>query len=101
VLDKLNKAVDRQEAKLQIESLEADLLRMETNHGKLVADYNAMDERAQQLFEARGKKGPYKPSAQELMQKGNTLETIKAGKANIDRLKADINKARSVIADVD
>jgi Zn-dependent M32 family carboxypeptidase len=101
VLDKLNKAVDRQEAKLQIESLEADLLRMKVNHEKLVNDYQGIEERSQRAWEARGKKGAFKLSEAELVQKNQAANTIKAGKENIARLEADINKARSVIADVD
>ena len=101
VLDKLNKAVDRQEAKLQIESLEADLLRMEVNHGKLVHDYQGIEERSQEAWDARGKKGAFRLSPQELTQKDQAMQTIKAGNDNIARLKADIAKARGVIADVE
>src|SRR5882672_11288249 len=66
VLDKLNKVVDRQEAKLQIEGLELDLLRMENNHEKLVHDYQGIEERSQQAWEDRNKKGAFKLSPQDL-----------------------------------
>jgi len=101
VLDKVNKAVDRQEAKLQIEGLEADLLRMKVNHDKLVRDYQAIEERSQRVWETRGKKGAFKLSEQELVQKEQAMLTIKAGKENLARLEADIVKARGVIADKD
>jgi hypothetical protein len=99
--DKLNKVVDRQEAKLQIEGMEADLLRMETNHAKLVQDYQGIEERAQKAWELRGKKGAFKLSETELTHKAQAMNTIEAGKVNIARLKADIAKARSVVADVE
>ena len=101
VLDKLNKAVDRQEAKLQIENLEADLLRMEVNHGKLVQDYQGIEDRAQKAWDVRGKKGSFRLSEQELVHKEQAMQTIAAGKVNVARLKADIAKARGVIADVE
>jgi len=96
LLDKLNSATDRQEAKLQVESMEADLVRMEVNHAKLVKDYQEIESRAEKMWNARGKKGAFKLSEPELVQKTQAMNTIEAGKENIARLKAEIAKVRAI-----
>jgi Zn-dependent M32 family carboxypeptidase len=96
LLDKLTSSVDRQEARLSLEGLELDLKRMEANHDKLVQDFSGIEERAQQAWENRGKKGRFALSAQELTQKQQAMNTIAAGKENIARLKADIEKVRAI-----
>lgn len=101
VFDKLNKVVDRQEAKLQIEGIEADLKRMRDNHNRLVTDFGAIEERAQETWEKRGKRGPFKLSDTEEAQKKQAMNNIEAGKANIANLEALLTKARGVVLDVE
>ena len=96
LLDKLNQATDRQEAKLQVEAMEADLVRMKVNHGKLIKDYSEIEVRAQKMWETSNKKGPFKLSEPELVQKMQSINTIEAGKENIARLEAEIAKVRAV-----
>jgi len=66
-----------------------------------VHDYQGIEDRSQKAWEDRNKKGAFKLSPQELQQKQQAMQTIKAGKENIARLKESIAKARGVVADVD
>ena len=101
VFDKLNKVVDRQEAKLQLEEMEANLLRTQKNLKHMSEDYGRIEERAQQAWDARGKKGAFKLSEPELVQKTQAKGLIERTQDEIKRLEADIARARGVVADVD
>ena len=101
VFDKLNKVVDRQEAKLQLEELEANLARSEKTLRHASQDYSGIEERAQKAWEERGKKGAFKLSEPELQKKVQSVDVLNRLKEEIERLKADLVKARGVVHDVD
>jgi hypothetical protein len=101
VFDKLNKVVDRQEAKLQLEELEARLALSQKNLKNMSADFDRIEERAQKAWDDRGKKGAFKLSEAELTQKKQARGLIERTKEEVARLEADISRARGVVADVD
>ena len=101
VLDKLNKAVDRQEATLQLEGLEIDLDKHRKKLTQMSEDYQNIEERAQKAWDARGKKGAFRLSEIELTQKVQAGDLLKRMKEEITRLEKEVDKARGVIADVE
>ena len=101
ILDKLNKVVDRQEAKLQVEGLEANLDMHKQKLANMAEDYARIEDKAQAAWEARGKKGAFKLSEAELNQKTQAVALIERTKDEIKRLEDEIAKARGVISDVE
>lgn len=101
VVDKLNKVVDRQEAKLQIDSIEADLKRMRDNYARQVHDFQQVELHAEEAWGKRGKRGAFKLSETEERNKKQAEQNIEAGKANIKHLEDLLAKTRGVVADVE
>lgn len=96
VIDKLTKAVDRQEARLQLEALEADLARSKKNLLRASEDFQHIEARAQKAWEQRGKKGAFRLSEAELTQKSQAVGLIERLKEEVTRLEEAIAKARGI-----
>lgn len=92
LLDKLGRAVDRQEAFYKKKDLVLGLAHEKKLLAQLTEDYNRIDGRSQVAWEAKGKKGPHKLSPQEEQQKG-------AAEVNIKRYKESIAKIENEIAE--
>ena len=101
VLDKLNKVVDRQEAKLQLEGLDLDLDKHRKKLVHMAEDFQNIEARAERAWNERGKKGAFRLSEAELTQKTQAGDLLKRMKEEIARLEVEIAKVRGVIADVD
>lgn len=94
VVDKLTRVVDRQEAKLQVESWSVELETRQRNLNHMLEDYQRIEVKAQQAWESRGKKGAFRLSEQELGAKNQAHANISRAREEIERLKNEIAKAR-------
>lgn len=101
VADKLTRVVNRQEAKLQLESWSAELETRHRNLNHMLEDYQRIEVRAQEAWENRGKKGAFRLSEQDLQAKVQANANIKRAQEEIKRLESEIAKARGVVADVE
>lgn len=101
VLDKLGKAVDRQEAKYGLEALKANLEVHEKTLKQLEEDFTRIGEASQATWAARGKKGAPELNANERAQKTTTETNIKRYRTEILRIKADIAQHEATVAKVD
>ena len=101
VLDKMSTAIDRQEAKANLEGLEAEQALEEKTLKAMEEDYLAVPARARAAWQASGRKGEYKPSPQEQAQKGQAEQGIKRFRESIEKRKGAIAKCRATIAKVD
>ena len=101
VLDKLATSIDRQEAKANLEGLEAEQALEEKTLKQMEEDYAAIPERAEAAWQASNKKGPYRPSPQEAAQKIQAANGIKQYRERIKKRVAEIAKCQGIIAKVD
>lgn len=101
VLDKFSKAIERQEAKSNLEENLANLAVEELQFKNAKEDYANIEPRSQKLWEDRGKRGPWKLGNDEAMQKQTAKITIDRFGQAIDKRKAEIRKLQAVIAEGD
>ena len=99
VLDKLAKASDRQEAKLQLESLQDELKKHESNLQRMIEDYQSIEARSEEQWVKRGKRGEHKLTDAERSQKSTAKTNIERWREEIKKIQVLIEKARGVIAD--
>lgn len=98
MLDKLSKAVDRQEAKASLEAEEANLALEEKTLKQQREDFVAIEERAQTAWEHSRKKGPWPGlTAAEAAQKGTAATNIRRFEEAITKRKAEIAKLKALI----
>jgi len=95
-LDKMTKSVDRQQAKLDMEELLANLAQEEKTLKGLEEDFLAIEPRAQAVWNAR-KNGPFKLSQQELAQKATARTNIERFREAIAKRNAEIAKCQARI----
>src|SRR5215472_1895592 len=98
VLDKLAKASDRQEAKLQLESLQDELKKHESNLQRMIEDYQSIEARSEEQWVKRGKRGEHKLTDAERSQKSTAKTNIERWREEIKKIQVQIAKARGVIA---
>jgi hypothetical protein len=101
VIDKLSAATDRQEAKAQLEGLLAEQALEEKTLREMENEFLKIPDRAEALWQASGKKGPYKPSPAEVTQRGQAEQGIRRFRESIVKRTAEISKCQAVIAKVD
>lgn len=99
-LDKLGAAIDRQEAKYRLESLQAELAQHEKTAKALEEDYTGIEARAAAEWKRRGKKGESTLSDNERAQKSTAKTNIERYRVEITKIKAEIGKCEAVIAEV-
>jgi ribosomal 50S subunit-associated protein YjgA (DUF615 family) len=100
-LDKLGSAIDRQEAKYQLEGLRVSLEMHEKTLTQLEEDYGRIDAKATADWLRAGRKGDPKLNANEQAQKGNAEQNIKRYRTEILKVKAEIGKCEASVAKVD
>lgn len=98
VIDKLGRAVDRQEAKYRLDALLITLKQHEDTLAQLKDDYANIEVRNAAEWRTRGKKGDPQLSANEQAQKSNAAQNIKRYGVEINKLKADIEACKATIA---
>jgi len=101
IIDKLSVSIDRQEAKANLEGLEAEQALEEKTLKQMEEDFTAIPGRAEAQWIAGGRKGQYKPSPQEAAQKLQAENGIKRFRESIKKRAVEIAKCRGVIAKVD
>lgn len=101
VLDKFGAAVDRQEAKEQLEAMQVDQALEERTLKSMEEDFTALPERLQAQWEASSKRGPYKQSPAELAQRGQAEVGIRRYRESIAKRAVEIGKCEAVIAKVE
>ena len=97
-LDKLTRAVDRQEAKANLEQAKRHLEQVTETLAKLEADYTRIDERNATEWKVKGKKGEPQLNQTELAAKGTAHTNIKEYRNQIDKAKAQIKEYEAEIA---
>lgn len=100
-LDKLGKAIDRQDAKYRLDALLVTMEAHEKTLHQLEEDFNRIDTDASAAWLKRGKKGEPELSANERAQKGNAKQNILRYRMEIKKLQADIDQCKATIAKVD
>ena len=100
-LDKLGKAIDRQQAKYQLDGFKANLELHERTLKNLLDDFKAIDGRAEAAWQQRQKKGPMQLSPNEAAQKTTAATNIKRYRDEITKIEAEIAKCEGVIARTD
>lgn len=97
VVDKLHRVIDRQEAKLQVESWTAELETRQRNLNHMLEDYQRIEVKAQEAWDNRGKKGAFRLTEAELNAKTQAHANIARTKEGIEQLKNEIAKARGLV----
>lgn len=100
-LDKLGRAVDRQEAKYGLIALKTALSQHEKTQEQLKADYLKVGEKSANEWKIKGKKGDPVLSPSEQAAKGNAEQTMKRYTVEIAKIKAEIEQCEAEIAKVD
>lgn len=100
-LDKLGRAVDRQEAKYNLVALETSLAQHKKTQEQLQSDYLKVGEKNVADWKTRGKKGDPQLSPSEQAAKGNSEQTMKRYVVEIAKIEAEIEQAKAEIAKVD
>lgn len=98
VLDKFGKAIERQEAKSQLEENKANLEVEEMQLKRATEDYGNIETRAEAEWVRKRKQGPFKLSDTEAGQKQTAKITIERFKEAVEKRKAEINRLIAVIA---
>lgn len=98
LLDKAQASIDRQEARDSLEREKTSLAADQAQLKNLENDYVVMPQRAEQAWIASGKKGPYKPNAHEIAQKGVTETNIRGYRDRLKIREAEIARLEAVIA---
>jgi len=101
MLDKLGEAVDRQQAKYQLDGLKANLELHVTTLKNMEEDFNGIEARAEKAWAASQRKGPVKMSPNEIAQKGTAKTNIERYRQKIVELKLDIAACEAKIHPVD
>jgi hypothetical protein len=101
LLDKFGKAVDRQEAKLNLEQEKANLETEEKNLLHLKEDFAAIETRSRAQHSESGRKGPWKLSQAEAAQRTNALTNVKRYEEAIAKRKQEIARLKLLIAEGD
>jgi hypothetical protein len=97
-VDKLTATMDRQQAKADLADLQINLETEETQLKNLLEDYSRIEPRAESAWNSSNKKGPFKLSQQEIVQKGQAETNIKRFRDATARRKVDIAKCEAIIA---
>lgn len=99
--DKLSSVIDRQEAKYDLigaqDKLAADQRSLDLGEAQFVA----IGVRSAEEWKAKRKQGEPQLSASERIAKDNVAQSIKAGRASVERLKQEIKELEAKIAKVD
>jgi hypothetical protein len=98
VLDKLNRSIERQEAKVRIEEEEANLEVEEKALRNLVEDFAAIEDRSRKAWERANKRGQWRLSEAEEAHKKGALTNVERYKEVIAKRKQTLAKLRAVIA---
>jgi hypothetical protein len=99
LLDKLNTAIERQEAKTNLEDNRVNLALEEKTLKQLTEDYHAIETRSEATWAARGKQGAAKLNPAEVAQKEGAKVTIGRYTEAIAKRKADIAKLEAIVAE--
>lgn len=99
VLDKFHTAIERQEAKSQLEENKANLEVEEMQLRRSKEDYSNIEVRAEADWQRKGKKGPFKMSETEEGQKQTAKITIERFAEAVTKRKAEIARLTALIAD--
>lgn len=97
VCDILASALDRQQAKYELEDLRANLEVHETTLANLEADYLRIGEGTAKNWAKQGKKGDPQATASEQAQKVNVEQNIKRYRQEITKLQAKIAQHVAVL----
>lgn len=97
-LDKLSAAVDRQEAKANLESEETQLALEEKTLRQMKEDYAGIQERSEKAWVASNRRGPHKLTPQEEGQKQQAVVAMTRYKEAIEKRTREIAKLKAVIA---
>lgn len=98
-LDKLTKAIDRQEAKYDLLAQRENLAIEEKTRKQMVEDYKHIEVRNADEWKRRNKKGDPQLSPNEAAQKQSAAVTIKRYDEAIAKRKADIAALEQVLAE--
>ena len=101
VLDKLSKAINRQEAVLDLEAEELNLKVEKDKLRSMQEDFLRIEDDAQAEWERRGKKGPFKLGEKENAAKRTSVITIDRYKDAIAERTARIEKLKAKIANME
>ena len=101
VIDKMSASIDRQEARANLEGLEAEQALEEKTLKQMEEDFLAIPVRAEAQWKAGGRKGDYRPNAQEAAQKLQAENGIKRFRESIKKRAGAIAQCKATIAKVD
>jgi len=97
VLDKVGKAVDRQEAIYRIVDLKVNLETHKRTLKQLEDDYSRIEAKNAAEWKARNKQGEPRLNPNELAQKSTAEQNIKRYRVEITKIEADIAACQKVI----
>src|SRR6185312_7608564 len=107
-LDKMVRAAERQQARIRIPKLRAELAKFEKQHARVAEDMFRLDQEAtvqeeawQKDHSASGRRGPFKLSPQQTQLKANRENSRQNAQITFERMQEEINLRKQELADLE
>lgn len=97
VLDKVTKALDRQEAAILIKGLKITLERETNTLAQQIAKVADLEGAYEAEWKASNRRGPFKLEGQQAKNIANQKESIRGMRDRLDTIKRDINELERVV----